>query len=311
MRVVDHIVVAVDFSEPSRIAVRAAMQVARMANTKKLTLLHALRHTVLPHGDVPELRRRLVELRDRTHVAARNQMAEMIGTDPVPFEVEYQIVEGTPARVIPPAARDLGGTMLALGTHARRGVTRLLKGSVVESMLHRLHLPTLVFSVGDDQIPPETELAALSHVTVAIDTHDGADLVARRAKDALSVLSSQKPAVTLMTVVDVNGTELAPDESLITEVHDMVREETGRRLAPLQAEFVEAGFQTNVEIRTGTVEDEILAVAANHPSQLIVMGTHGTGDVLLDFSSTAADVIRYSNVTVLVFPSHKALHEEA
>ena len=269
-----------------------------------------------PHGhaarDLPALRERLVALRNEIHKAAQAQMVEMVGSDEKPYEVDFKVVEGLPAQTIPLAARDLGASVLAVGTHARRGVRRLLKGSVVESMLHRLHLPTLVFAVGDDQIPPEAELSALTHATVALDTHDGAELVARRALKALTdlaAMSSRKPAVTLMTVVHVEGAQLSPDVNLIAEVEGMVHDSARARLAPLKAEFDAAGFQCAIEIRTGTIEDEILAVAATEPSQLIVMGTHGEGDVWLDFSSTAADVIRHANVTVFVLPSHRALHE--
>ncbi|MEO1337538.1 MAG: universal stress protein, partial [Myxococcota bacterium] len=290
-------------------AVRAAMKMAELTKAKQLTVMHALRPTVLPHGQQPELTRRLVELRDRIHEAAREQMTTMLGdTSGCAFMVDVKVVEGTPARVIPPAARDLGGTLLAVGTHARRGVRRWLKGSVVESMLPHLHLPTLVFAVGDDDILPETELSALQHVTVALDTRDAAQVVANRAREALKGLS-HRPKVTLMTVVDVDSAQLAPDAGLVAEVMTLIEDDARTRIGQLRDEFAADGFSTEMDVRTGDVEDEILAVAATQPSQMIIMGTHGGGEALLNFSSTAADVIRHSQVSVLVLPCHHELEQ--
>lgn len=309
MSIVDHIVVAVDFSEPSRIAVRGAMQLATMAGTKNLTVLHALRPTIMPRGSQPELTRRLNELRTKLHTAARTQMKEMTGDAEPSFELRYQVVEGTPARVIPPAARDLGGTLLAVGTHARRGFRRWLNSSVVEAMLPRSHLPTLVLPMGDDGIPPEVELAALTHATVAVDIYDDAEIVARRAAEALAAISSRRPAVTLVTVVDVETSQLAPDDALVAEVQGMIQDEARARLESLRAPFEAVGLTVGIEVRSGDVEDEIVRSAAVQPSQIIVMGTHGRGEMLLDLSSTAADVITRSNVSVLVLPFHRALNE--
>ena len=299
MRIVDHIVVAVDFSEPSRVAVRAALRLASAAGAKRLTVLHALRPTVLPHGRLPEVTKRLVAMRDRIHQAAHEQMKQMI-TEGCAFELDFKVVEGLPARVIPTAARDLGGTMLAVGTHARRGIHRWLTSSVVEAMLHRLHLPTLVMPTGDDGIPPEVELQAIKHVTVAIDTHDAAELVARRALEALQAVPN-KPEVKLVTVVDFETPQFSPDDTL-ADVHDLISGDARTRLDQLKVPYDEAGFTTAVEVRSGDVEEQIAEAA--RPSQMIVMGTHTGGDLLLDFSSTAAEVIRNSNVSVLVLPCH-------
>ncbi|MEM7676560.1 MAG: universal stress protein [Myxococcota bacterium] len=307
MRISDHIVVAVDFSEPSRIAVRAAQKMAEITKARQLTVMHALRPTVLPHGKQPELTRRLVELRGRIHDAARDQMNKMVGDmSQSAFTVDTKVVEGMPARVIPAAARDLGATMLAVGTHARRGVRRWLKGSVVESMLPHLHLPTLVFAVGDDNAMPDVELASLKHVTIALDTQDSAQLVANRARTILMGLS-ERPKVTLTTVVDVDSVQLAPDPGLVSQVRSLIEDDARTRLGQMRNAFVADGFEVEVEVRTGDIEDEILAVAAATPSQMIIMGTHGSGEALVNFSSMAADVIRHSQVSVLVLPCHPGL----
>lgn len=302
MSVVDHIVVAVDFSEPSRVALSAALQVAKTAGAKKVTVLHALRPAAIPSARQAELKQRVLALRDKVQAAARDQLRAMTDGLDLPCAVDYRVVVGTPARVIPPAARDLGGTLLAVGTHARRGIRRWLKGSVVEAMLPRLHLPTLVFAVGDDHVPPEVELADLRHVTVAVDTHEAAASVATRASDVIGALAAKKPAVTLMTVVDIDTPELAPDETLLAEIQGAFKGDAQVKLQALTAPFARGGYDVDVDVRLGDVEEEILQVVAERGSQLLVMGTLVDSDSFFDLGSTAAEVIRSCHVSVLVLP---------
>ena len=311
MSVNDHIVVAVDFSEPSEVAVRAASKIALATGAKKMTVLHALRPTVLPHGDMPQLKSRLQQLRDKIQAAALQQMQTMCASTAAqaPYEVDYKVVEGTPAKVIGAGARDIGGTLLCLGTHSRRGFRRWLKGSVVEAMLPRLRLPTLVFPVGDDGVPPELELENLKHVTVAIDIRDHAAFVAKKALEMLSLLRP-KPAVTLMTVVELEDAQIPVDHGFLAEVNTLVEQDAVQRLETIRTQMVEAGFSVEIDVRIGDVEDEILAAAKDKPSQLVLMGTHIGPDLVLDFTSTAAEVIRRSNSSVLVVPYEPASSEE-
>ncbi len=309
MAIADHLVVAVDFSEPSRVALQAAMQVATQGGSKRLTVLHALRPTVLPGARQPKVQQRLTELRDKVRTSALEQMRLMAGDDAGRrFAMDFMVVEGLPARVIPAAARDLGGTLLAVGTHARRGFRRWLKGSVVEAMLPRLHLPTLVLPMGDDGIPPDAELRRLTHATIAIDPHGDSASVAQRAREVLADIVDPKPAVTLVTVVDVDTPPLLQDDSLVSEVHAMINADVRAMLTARQADFAAADFVVDAEIRGGEIDEEVLSVAERRDSQLIVMGTHGGAD-LLDVGSTAAEVIRESAVSVLVLPIHHELEE--
>ena len=300
MRIADHVVVAVDFSEPSRIALRAAVQLAKTAGTRKITILHAVRPTIVPHTAQPDLPPRLAALRDRVHDAADAQMRRMLKDELPPCGVELQVVEGAPSKVIPGVARDIGGTLLAVGTHARRGFRRWLKGSVVESMLPHLHIPALVLPMGDDQSPPQVDLQVLRHVSVALDIHDASAWVAQQAREALAPLQP-KPSVTLVGVVDIETPQLAADDALVAEVATMIQRDAQTKLDVLRIDFDAAGLPTDVEVRAGDVEEEILAVARARRSELIVTGTAGrTGR--FDFGSTSAEVIRHSHVSVLVFP---------
>jgi nucleotide-binding universal stress UspA family protein len=58
--------------------------------------------------------------------------------------VQTSVRQGQPARQIVTAAKDLGVDAIAMSTHSRRGVSRLMFGSVAEQVLHETSLPVLL-----------------------------------------------------------------------------------------------------------------------------------------------------------------------
>jgi nucleotide-binding universal stress UspA family protein len=58
--------------------------------------------------------------------------------------VRTLVKQGAPARQIVDAAKEVGADAIAMATHSRRGVTRLMFGSVAEEVLHLSSLPTLL-----------------------------------------------------------------------------------------------------------------------------------------------------------------------
>lgn len=74
-------------------------------------------------------------------------------------EVETIVRAGYPATVIETAASEVGADLIALGTHGRTGLARLMIGSVAERVLHHARCPVLttrrlVEEVRDDAILP-------------------------------------------------------------------------------------------------------------------------------------------------------------
>jgi nucleotide-binding universal stress UspA family protein len=72
------------------------------------------------------------------------------------------IAEGMPADVILGVARDRHAHLIAMGTHGRGGVTRLVLGSVADAVLHHTHVALLLVrpSVLVDQEEERTAQAA-------------------------------------------------------------------------------------------------------------------------------------------------------
>lgn len=146
------VLVPVDFSPPSALAVRWATRL--LGSRGRLQLVHV----IVPHMPViaemsvytplpalspeerarerAELERKLRELVDETALARG-------------LEVDVELCEGfDPATQIASAARRLHSELICMPTHGRRGLTRALLGSVAQGVVRAARVPVLV-------VPPD------------------------------------------------------------------------------------------------------------------------------------------------------------
>ena len=125
-----------DFSDRSDFAFRLAGALARDYNAN-LVILHVVQEPVVlytegviptpPEDHVEEVRERLLSL----------QVGD--GT----LAVTHRIEEGNPATEILRVAGLIPADLIVMGTHGRRGLKRLLMGSVAEYVLERAECPVL------------------------------------------------------------------------------------------------------------------------------------------------------------------------
>lgn len=139
------ILCAVDFSDPSRNAMRAAAELARSAQAT-LVLMHVWQPPLwttdygieLPNDALQEARG--VE---ESTLAAWRAEARQLGVG----EVTTKLVRGVPWDEIVGAARDDKAIdLIVLGTHGRTGLRRALIGSVAERVVR--HAPCTAMVVG-------------------------------------------------------------------------------------------------------------------------------------------------------------------
>lgn len=141
------ILVAVDGSETSKHALQHAIVLARRLSAS-LRIIHVVDMNWLPLG--PEL-----SIDTQTIARARRSSGEKVIEDAselaskAEFEAEAELMETeTPtqhvAEVIAKEALNWPADVVVLGTHGRRGVQRLLLGSVAEQMARRSPVPVLL-----------------------------------------------------------------------------------------------------------------------------------------------------------------------
>jgi len=132
----------VDFSEPSRVALEEAADLARRYGAG-LTVLHVFEPSAAPSGEMqasmPELFEATAKELERK-LAGWKLEAERLGAP----AVEQAVTSGVPGREIAAFAEEGGYDLVVMGTHGRTGIRHLVIGSVAERVIREAHCPVLV-----------------------------------------------------------------------------------------------------------------------------------------------------------------------
>jgi nucleotide-binding universal stress UspA family protein len=127
---------ATDLSPSSRVGLKWATSLAKLCRGRILLL-----HVQSPADCAPfELYHDFTKARHRLEVTLRS----FLPTDAT-VQADYQIKAGDPAQRILDVAESENVNLIVLGTHQRRGLQRLMKGSVTESVLRQATCPVFVF----------------------------------------------------------------------------------------------------------------------------------------------------------------------
>ena len=309
MSITDHIAIAIDFSETSEVAAKAAFKLARMSKAGKVTVLHAMRRVVRPeHHEQEALLDRLSELEAKVSdraAAALEQMCERLGAP----EHTTELVAGKPADVIPQAVERIGATCLVLGTHARQGLRRMFMGSVAESVLRRLEIPALVMHVGDDGIAPDAELGDFDRCLIAVEPSPEGRHVIERGIDFVRCLGIERAQVTLLHcmeppgLVDFATVDATATADVIEDYRAAMRAHAGKWLDARRDHVFGDATPVDVRVVEGPVVETIIAEAKTLGAEAIVIGSHGSdGASSLELGSVTEHVLRCSSVSVLVVP---------
>lgn len=132
------ILVPIDFSEASLEALRDAISLAESP-----ALVHAVH--VLPdlRSEADYLREAMTMSQDEREARARATLIDMLAENGAEA-VDAIVCVGSAGEEITRVARELGCDLIVMPTHGRKGVSRLLLGSVAERVLRLAHCPVLV-----------------------------------------------------------------------------------------------------------------------------------------------------------------------
>ena len=147
-----HILLTSDLSEPSSRAFAPVRDLAALIGAR-VTLLHVIQTLTEHHQGAsvatPGLPVDLEHEETSAHHALEKQ-GEQLGKD---LEVEVAVTTSPDiAKGIVKYAEEHGAGLIALSTHGRSGVRRMLLGSVAEAVLRHAHVPVLCFPP-----PPEED----------------------------------------------------------------------------------------------------------------------------------------------------------
>lgn len=132
------VVVPVDFSDESIAALDTALSL--VPGAAHLHVIYVL-PTVELMGDAEVLLNTLDEDVRRRH--AEQALRERLGDGPF-AGLNFVVAFGDPGHEIAEYAQRIGADLIVLPSHGRRGLTRLLIGSVAERVVRLSHCPVLV-----------------------------------------------------------------------------------------------------------------------------------------------------------------------
>ena len=136
---IQHILVPTDFAEASAKALQLAVQLALRFDAK-LTLLHVWELPIYPYMDFMLNSEIIGEIEEAATKGLARAVEELQKTLP---GAQGKLKTGFPWQGILDATEEVGADLVVMGTHGRRGLSRLTLGSVAEKVVRLSKVPVL------------------------------------------------------------------------------------------------------------------------------------------------------------------------
>lgn len=293
----DAILLAIDFSQPSKRAFDAAVRMCRALGAK-LHILHVNEEeTIFSGHSSAELTQFMSEIVERRAgwMASLEKSARDMG-----IEAESLMKEGDPARTIIEVADSIDAGMIVMGTQGARGLGSVLPGSVAKKTLRRSHRPVMVVSRMAGVAPAGTG-GTFEHIAYPTDFSP-----ASRSGLQVAKMMVDKTGARLTLVNILRLPRFIP--SLPGEPPIMVpRTSTADLQKRLQAQLAEMieGVGDRVDAELGVHADPaqgISEVVSQSDIDLIVIPRHSSHKVSGTlFGTTAENLAKIGPVPVLLF----------
>lgn len=297
---VKSILVPTDFSETSASALLASHELAQRFDAK-LHVLHILLledyAPVYPVVAFPDAEK----VRERLRSRAKEGLQEFVANySSETVTSEQALREGmATAPAILDYAEEGSFDLIVMGTHGRRGLRRLVLGSVTEEVLRQANCPVLT-------VPPAPEdrpSAAPSRILAPADFSKHAHQALLHARE---ISALYKASVDLLHVIPEPSFPVFYEFANSPEVYYRSAELKESSAAELQKLAEETGpwHDIRCHVTSGIPEEVILGYAEDHGTDLIVLATHGlSGLSHLLMGSVTEKVVRRAPCPVFTLHS--------
>lgn len=273
------ILVPLDGSDLAAKVVRPLERLLHRA-AAELTLLRVVEpRTAVDHDRLPAVE---LEMQDTLRT-----VREAVGPE---VQVRLALVRGEPAAEIVRWAQDTGADLVAMSTHGRTGLDRLVRGSVAEQVLRTCDAPLLLCS---PHAFAEGAEPRFQHILVAL---DGSPRAERILPAVERVAAAHDSTIKLLRVEPMIVSEV-PSPILTGSLWDPRPLE--QTLAPAVDRLELAGLRADACAAYGDVATELLRAAKD--ADLLAMTTHGRSGVSRLWSGSVAEkVLREARCPLLV-----------
>ncbi len=255
----EKVLVAFDNSEFSKAALRESSSWVRK-HGGSLTLINAVYFDEEEFSIAPDQRERRLEHGRAVCLQTKKALASEFG-----MEVESLVCEGEASEVIVEIAREKNSDLIAMGTHGRKGLKRLLMGSVTSAVL--LHSPVDVLVIRK----PCTECTG-TYSSILL-PFDGSECSTKALQRACQLSGVDGSEIAVLYVIP------RYEEMIGFFRTDSIRKglrDEAEKIIDAAREFASGqGISVKAEIQEGNAGDEIARASSRLRSDLIVMGTYG------------------------------------
>ncbi len=296
MRPIKQILCPVDLSDISRHAIDHAVLMARWYKAR-ITALHVSNPVVMPTTEftvagyglpVVLTEDEVKEVRERTLACFSSASA---------IDVDVVIESGHPTSRILERAASLPADLIVIGTHGTGGFEHLLLGSVTEKVLRKATCPVMT-------VPPHARTTSQLPFKRLLCPVDFSDPSLAALQFAFSLAQQGDAELTILHVFEWLDEPLTNRPLNVPEFRGQLEHEFAGKLQALVPDAVDSGRRPTTRMVHGKAYREILSVATEDRSDLIVMGVHGRNALdLMLFGSTTNQVMRRATCPVLTLRS--------
>src|SRR6185437_5910371 len=204
---------------------------------------------------------------------------------------ELVVHEGMAPDVILSFAQSQKVDVIVMGTHGHRGFDRLMVGSVTNRVMRRAPCPVLAVSNPRSSYVEARESSHVHHLSRILYCTDFSENSERALDYALSGAAEYNAELTLLHVLE--GAENS-------EMNEMALSTVTKQLDEMIPPDARATLKIKTSVRLGKPYQQIIQLASESQSDLVIMGVHGRGAVdLAVFGSTTYRVIQLGPCPVL------------
>jgi len=293
MREINRILCPVDLSDVSRHAIEHAAVLARWYQAK-ITALHVCNPVVIPSADFAAVGPVRFPLTEDEIEEARAQI--VAGLEPARgLDTDVIVEHGQPVDRILERATALPADLIVIGTHGAGGFQHLVLGSITEKVLRKATCPVLT-------VPPHARATSKLPFKRILCPVDFSDSSLAALDFAFSLAQESDAELTVFHAFEwlLEGEPLTNRPINVPEYRLELETDLTSRLHALVPDSVRMWCRPVTRVTHGKAYREILGIATEDSSDLIVMGVHGRNALdLMLFGSTTNQVVRRATCPVL------------